>query len=327
MQKVVFKTQVFDTLKRHGVKQDELYAELTNLIDECFSDTVTTPKAPDIYRKIASFIASKRIEGLSDKTLKDYKRVVTLFAAFTNKHVAKVTADDIRLYLSSLSERKIKDSSLQTYLNTIRAFFAWLTQEEVIRKNPTIKINPIKFDRKRSRKALTIEELERMRNACQTARERVIVEFLYSTGCRLTEAINIVVPEINFAEHSVKVIGKGDKERTVYFSVKAKLYVEEYLKSRKGTDDHLFTALIAPYAPLGSRALQKSVKDIAKRAGIKQNVHPHLLRHTFATIALQMGMALIVIQQLLGHANISTTQIYAETNQDSVKQDYYRLMS
>ena len=281
----------------------------------------------DLHRRIKYYLGAKRIDGLSDKTLGNYRCNLEMFAARVNKSAAKVTTDDIRGYISYLDEtRHLKDTSLQTHINILRAFFGWLHTEERIKKNPMSKIKSLKLDKKGARQALTVEELERLRDACKTYREKALIEFLVSTGCRLSEVAQLRAADLNLADRSVQVTGKGDKDRVVYFSVRARLMVQEYIVQRKGGDG-LFVSNKSPYEPLKPRAIQRIVRSLSERAGLEGRVHPHLLRHTFATHALNGGMDVTVIQRLLGHEDIATTQIYAELNEEGVSSIYAQGMS
>ena len=281
----------------------------------------------DLNRRIKYYLGAKRIDGLSDKTLGNYRCNLEMFAARVNKSAAKVTTDDIRGYISYLDEtRHLKDTSLQTHINTLRAFFGWLHTEEKIKKNPMSKIKSLKLDKKGARQALSVEELERLRDACKGYREKALIEFLVSTGCRLSEVAQLRAADLNLADRSVQVTGKGDKDRVVYFSVRARLMVQEYIVQRKGGDG-LFVSSKSPYEPLKPRAIQRIVRSLSERAGLEGRVHPHLLRHTFATQALNGGMDVTVIQRLLGHEDIATTQIYAELNEEGVSSIYAQGMS
>lgn len=281
----------------------------------------------DLNRRIKYYLGAKRIDGLSERTLKNYKANLESFAAKVEKSAAKITTDDIRGYIAYLDEtRHLKETSLQTHINTLRAFFGWLHTEEKIKKNPMSKIKSLKLDKKGARQALSVEELERLRDACKGYREKALVEFLVSTGCRLSEVAQLRAADLNLADRSVQVTGKGDKDRVVYFSVRARLMVQEYIVQRKGGDG-LFVSSKSPYEPLKPRAIQRIVRSLSERAGLEGRVHPHLLRHTFATHALNGGMDVTVIQRLLGHEDIATTQIYAELNEEGVSSIYAQGMS
>ena len=281
----------------------------------------------DLHRRIKYYLGAKKIDGLSERTLKNYKANLESFAAKVEKSAAKITTDDIRGYIAYLDEtRHLKETSLQTHINTLRAFFGWLTVEEKIKKNPMAKIKSLKLDKKGARQALTVEELERLRDACRGYREKALVEFLVSSGCRLSEVAQLRAADLNLADRSVQVTGKGDKDRVVYFSVRARLMIEEYMMQRKGGDG-LFVSNKSPYEPLKPRAIQRIVRSLSERAGLEGRVHPHLLRHTFATHALNGGMDVTVIQRLLGHEDIATTQIYAELNEEGVRHQYNKYVA
>lgn len=280
------------------------------------------PTPADLETHVQHFLSAKRVDGLSDKTLDNYRLYLTRFAKHVNKDAAAITTDDIRGYISA---QKVAESSLQTIINTLRSFFAWLAVEEIIGKNPMLKIRTHKLRQRRMRKSLSPEELERLRNACQTVREKALVEFFYSTGCRISEVAGIRLSDVDFVQRSVRVLGKGGKERIVYFSIKAKLLLEEYLRQRKGS--MLFVNTRAPYTAMHTRSIQKIIRQLGEQAGLTERIHPHLLRHTFATIALNNGMDITIIQRLLGHAHLSTTEIYAQISQENVRQVYDRVVA
>lgn len=281
----------------------------------------------DLKKRISYYLGAKRIDGLSPRTLANYKYTLDMFSERVNKSVSKITADDIRGYISYLSEaRGLRETSLQTHISVLRAFFSWLLMEERIKKNPMLKIRSLKLDKKNARQALSVEELERLRDACKGYREKALVEFLVSTGCRLSEVAQLSVADLDFNNRSVTVTGKGNKDRPVYFSIRARLMLQEYIKERKGGEG-LFVSSKTPYLPLKPRAIQRIIHGLSVRAGLDARVHPHLLRHTFATHALNSGMDVTAIQQLLGHENISTTQIYAAMNEDVIRHQYNKYVA
>jgi len=185
----------------------------------------------------------------------------------------------------------------------------------------------IKVDIKNLREHLTAEELETLRNSCKDIREKIIIEFLYSTGVRVSEAVEAKISHINWVESSLIVHGKGDKYRTVYFSVKCKLYLEEYMKFRNGESDSLFLGIRYPYKPLTKSGIEKIITKITLRTNISKSISPHVLRHTMAVHALQRGMDITMIQQLLGHEELNTTQIYAKVDNKKLQLAYQTHMS
>ena len=243
------------------------------------------------------------------------------FARYADKPPEEITADDVRRYLAGLSERGLKDGSIVTHANTLRSFFAWLELEDVIGKSPMRRIRSRSVDRTASRRPLTAEELHRLRKGCRNIRDQALVEFLSSSGCRLSEAAGIRAEQVDWKQRSVRVLGKGRKIRTVFFSFRAGQLLREYLSQREG-GDALFAAVRAPWSPLTPGGIEKALARIGQRAGLERRVHPHILRHTFATQALQGGMPLPVIQQLLGHEDPKTTMIYAAILPEAARRAY-----
>lgn len=281
----------------------------------------------DLPLAIKKFLFAKGIDGLSPKTLDNYQHSLNVFSSKVHITAKKISTDDMREYIVYLSsERCLKESSLQTHINTLRSFFAWLLAEGAIRKNPMLKIKSLKISKKNLRQSLSSDELERLRNSCVSYKERALVEFLVSTGCRLNELCAIDLADMDFYNKKVVVHGKGGKDRTVYFSARAKLMIEKYCAARKG-GAALIVSDRKPYLPLKSRAIQRALQKIGERAELAHRVHPHLLRHTFATNALNSGMDITVIQKLLGHEDISTTQIYAHVSQETIRYEYDKFIA
>lgn len=305
--------------------------KIRNLIDEVLVNYEIHPVeksliTTDIPEKIKYFLAVKKLEGAKKSTLYNYNLQLSRFAEFIRKPTSSITTIDIRIYLASLPEN-LKDTSISSKISILKSFFSWLEIEDMIIKNPMRKIKNIKKP-KRLRHALSQDELELLRDSCKTLRQRAILEFLFSTGCRLSEVVNANIPDIDWHKDELKVIGKGDKERTVYLNSKAKLYVKKYLESRKEIQNEaLFVTSKHPHKRLGNRSIQREINNIAAMAGLDKSVYPHLLRHTTATLALKAGMSLTAIQDILGHENPSTTQIYAKTDKESVKQEYKKFLN
>ena len=288
--------------------------------------TVTaTAACSSLEDSIAEFLAAKRADSLSEKSIRNYRQILSLFRQWLDLPPAQITTDHVRRWLSHLKEeRGMKKDSVQTYLNCLRSFFGWLQTEEKIQRNPMNRIRSARIDKKHTRQPLTQEEVEQCRAVLETPRERAIFELYLSTGCRLSELVNVPTSSVDFQSRTIEVCGKGDKIRTVYFSVRAKLALQSYLAHSKGSSD-LFSCNTAPYGPLGSQAIEKIIRGIGVRAGLSVPLHPHKLRHTFATSALNSGMDIVVIQQLLGHSNLDTTQIYAQISQEAIRHSYNKL--
>lgn len=241
------------------------------------------------------------------------------FAKYTNRSIENISVQDIRNFLSKIKENNVANDTLTTYIVTLRSFFNFLIEEEVIVKNPMVKIKTPKSDKK-IRVALEEEELKILRNACVTNREKCLVEFLFSTACRVSEVSNIKIEDINFKNKSIVINGKGNKERVVYFSSKCKLLINELLNNQGYNSEYLFTNTKLPHNRLSTESIEKEIRKIASRTSINKKVTPHILRHTWATLALKSNMSLDIIQSALGHDRITTTQIYA--TQDLTRREY-----
>jgi integrase/recombinase XerD len=278
---------------------------------------------PDLDSKIEQYLAAKRFEGLSERTLTSYKGQLGVFARYMCKAVVDITEMDIKMYLGESKENKL--STICTKLTILRSFFKWLHEEDIIQKNPTVKIN-INNKEKRLPKALKRDEVLIMRENCKTLRERAIIETLYATGCRLSE-LTQMGRNIDFSGKGIRIIGKGNKERPVYLNESATYFLKKYLFSRLDDCDALFVTERQPYRRMGNRAVQREVERIAERAGIEKRVHPHIFRHTFATHLLENGASLMLVQELLGHTNPSTTQRYATMNESMKKEQYQKYMA
>ena len=315
----------------------DLIAKLTALMPECAREIIKIMREYDVQtaqvydrsnlpRRVEAFLAAKRIDGCRPKTIKGYRERLKLFMTQCSKPVQQITTDDLREYLAYLvDERHLMDNSVQAHINTLRSFFSWLVDEDNIRKSPMRKIKSLKIDKLRSRHPLTAEQLELVRDGCRGYKEKALVEFLVSSGCRVSEVAGLRVDDIDWRDRKCEVIGKGNKERTVYFSVRAKLMLQLYIAERRG-GEALFASSRAPYEPLTDRGIEKMISKLGKRIGMERPLYPHLMRHTFASHALNCGMELTIIQHLLGHSDPKTTLIYAEIDPIRVQYEYNRMI-
>lgn len=280
----------------------------------------------DTQDKISLFLSAKRLEGLSKLTIDGYKRELNKLDEFIGKPTVQINTPDLRGYLAS--NTAWQPGTVAKKLSVIKTFFAWLVDEEILLKNPSSKIKQMKQP-KRLPKAVSATELEMLRKGCETTRERALLEVMYSSGCRLTEVSNMLVDKVNWGTGAINVIGKGDKERVVYLNPRALFYLEIYLKERKENDDecaYLFATIRRPYRKMGNKTIQDEVAKIKNRSGVDKNVHPHTLRHTMATLAMENGIELGDLQQLLGHDNPSTTLRYAAVSEERKHQAHKRFV-
>lgn len=283
---------------------------------------------------IKRFLATKMASGRSHKTLVYYKQCCDLFFSRVCKDYDTVTADDIRKYLAArLAVDKVTKTTANNERRCVSAFYSWCQREELISKNPMLRVDPIKV-KKEKKKAFSDMEIEKLRNACLTNRERALVEVLISTWCRVSEVAQIQLTEINGDE--ILVHGKGDKDRIVYLNAKAQIALENYRKERKDDNPYLFPKsalhfgadhtgrdwymqkrLVDPNEHANNSSLEHMILTLSRRCEV-QNAHPHRFRRTGATMALQAGMPLITVSKLLGHANIGVTQIYLDISDDEL---------
>ncbi len=276
---------------------------------------------PDFYK---TYIVSRKIEGLSQKTLELYNLYLDDFFFVVNKRVEDITANDIRVYLYTTQEsRGISNRTLDSRRIAIHSFFEWATGEGYIEKNPCRSIKKIKYER-RQKKPLTDMELERIRQACETVRERAMIEFLYSTGARVTEVCTVKKTDVDFYKGEVIVFGKGDKHRKTYLNARSKLLLKQYLDSRVDESEYLFVSERKPHGALKKEAVERMIRIVGKRAQLDRRLTPHLFRHALATLLLQRGTPITEVQKILGHVNINTTMIYAKVSEEDVKTSHMK---
>lgn len=274
---------------------------------------------PESYK---AYIISRKIEGLSLNTLSNYDLYLKDFFYFVNKDIQKITTNDIRVYLYTVQkERNISNRTLDSRRATIHAFMEWCTNEGYIDKNPCRAIKPIKYERK-PRKALTSMELERVRNACTTLKDKAIIEVLYSTGCRVSELTTLNINDVNFETKEVQLFGKGSVHRQSYLNAKAEFALKNYLNSRVDDNPALFVSDRKPYNRMKKCGIEKRVKLIGETSGIERQLFPHIFRHTNASNSIAHGMPIEEVQKLLGHSNINTTLIYAKVSQEDIKHSH-----
>lgn len=281
----------------------------------------------DLDEKINTYLLVRKIEGVADKTIYNYKLILNKFAdCFSTKTISMITSMDIRYFLALYKkENDVKNSTLNSFIFCLKKFFAYLIDNDVIIKNPMNQIKEIKVE-KRLKKIMTDEQLEILKINCKNIKEKLLVEFAVSTGCRISEIANANIDNINWNEKSISIIGKGNKERIVYFNTKTKLLLEKYLKDRKEFDEHkaLFLSDKFPYQRIKSRALQLILSNIKTEANLQdyEYITMHGFRRKFATNNISHGMKLEYIQKILGHSNPETTLIYARISDKNIKSAY-----
>lgn len=264
------------------------------------------------------FISSKRIEGCSEKSLKYYESTISAMVSDIGKDIKCVDTDDLRTYLTNYQQQR--NSSKVTIDNIRRilsSFFSWLEDEDYILKSPVRRIHRIKTS-SNIKETYSDEDLELMRDNCLELRDLAMIDLLASTGMRVGEMVLLNREDINFTERECVVFGKGSKERLVYFDARTKIHLQNYLESRTDDEQALFVTLKAPYNRLTIGGVEARLRSFGRKLSLNK-VHPHKFRRTLATMAIDKGMPIEQLQQLLGHQRIDTTLKYAMVKQSNVK--------
>lgn len=302
------------------IVQDVLTLELNQyeVQERCTAVAVTDNSAEGQLRK---YIATKRVEGLSDSTLRRYYYTNLALIRFVRKPLYDVTTYDLRFYLSYRRQQGgISNRTLDGMRRCYSSFFSWLSAEGLIGRNPCAALAQIKY-RKQVKKPYSAVDLERIRKACSNIRDLALVDFLYSTGCRVSEVARLDIEDIDFDALECTVVGKGNKERIVYLSPVAAMHLKEYIATRKDFSTALFVGKGS--SRIGKNGIEALLRRIGMAAGV-ENVHPHRFRRTLATNLLDRGMNIQDVAAILGHADLKTTQIYCYISQTNVRAAYQK---
>lgn len=264
------------------------------------------------------FISAKRVEGCSNKTLRYYETSLLRLFKEINTHVTHIRTDDLRNYLSDYQEKTdCSKSNIDNIRRIMSSFFTWLEDESYIIKSPVRRIHKIRSTQT-VKETYTDESLETMRDQCGCIRDLAMIDMLASTGMRVGELVRLNIKDIDFENRECVVFGKGSKERPVYFDARTKIHLKNYLASRTDDNPALFVSLLSPHNRLEISGVEVRLRKLGRRLGITK-VHPHKFRRTLATRAIDKGMPIEQVQQLLGHAKIDTTMHYAMVSQNNVK--------
>ena len=288
-------------------------------------ETTELAEYNDSMRKLKDmFLATLLIENKSKRTIEQYNLHLTQFAEFyTYKEVKDIDATDIRNFLYAYKQsRGVSNISLNNKRSAISSFLSWLADEEYIDKDPTRKIKKIKVTKKK-KKAFTSDEMERMRIACTDIRDRALIEMLACTGCRVSELSNISLNDVDFLRKKVRIVGKGDKERTVFISDTAMIYLNRYLETRQDNNIALFTSKRFPYDRLQKDGIERVVRELGRMCNVY--AHPHKFRRTLCTNLIMRGMPLQNVAILMGHADINmTANVYYDASDRAIEYEYIR---
>ena len=264
------------------------------------------------------FLSAKRIEGCSEKSLKYYKATIEALLNAVEKGVKYIVTDDIRRYLTEYQEKKKSSKvTIDNIRRILSSFFSWLEDEDYILKSPVRRIHRIKTGTN-IKETYSDEALELMRDNCTELRDLAMIDMLASTGMRVGEMVLLNRTDIDFNERECVVFGKGNKERVVYFDARTKIHLQNYLNTRNDDNPALFVSLKVPHERLKIGGIETRLREFGKQLGLHK-VHPHKFRRTLATMAIDKGMPIEQLQQLLGHRKIDTTLQYAMVKQSNVK--------
>lgn len=322
--KLITKIQASMVMVLNSKQMEELRRVLVyelNSVDITDKKTLVPMEAKENGGLLDMFIAAKRIEGCSEKSLKYYDSTIRLMFSRVDKPMREINTDDLRGYLAGYQkERNSSKVTIDNMRRIFSSFFGWLEDEDYILKSPVRRIHKVKTD-KPIKETFSDEGLELLRDACEEIRDLAMVDLLASTGMRVGELVNLNRKDVSFQERECVVLGKGGSERIVYFDARTKIHLLNYLDGRMDENPALFVSLTLPRERLLIGGVETRLREIGKRADM-QKVHPHKFRRTLATRAIDKGMPIEQVQRLLGHVKIDTTMHYAMVNQTNVKNSH-----
>lgn len=267
---------------------------------------------------VESFIAAKRLEGCSERTLSFYRNTINKMCESIDKRIKAITTEDLRGYLSGYqNSNSVSKVTIDNIRRNLSSFFSWLEDENYILKSPVRRIHRVKASTS-VKETYSDEDLEKLRDSCTEIRDLALIDILASTGMRVGELVRLNRADIDFNERECVVFGKGDKERIVYFDARTKIHLQNYLNERLDDEEALFVSLKAPFTRLEIGGVETRLKKLGEALNIDK-VHPHKFRRTMATTAIDKGMPIEQVQKLLGHEKIDTTLHYAMVKQSNVK--------
>lgn len=268
------------------------------------------------------YLATLSVENKSPRTIEQYSIHLGQFTEyFRGKQIQEIDATDIRAFLFEYKRvRKISNRSLDNKRGVISSFFSWLLDEEYIEYDPTRKVKKIKTTKIR-KKAFSAKELEKLKMQCENIRDRAIVEMLISTGCRVSELCSINLEDIDFNKQEITIVGKGDKERVVFISDTAMLYLELYLSTRESGDSALFVTKRRPFLRLQKDGVERMVRNLGRKCNVE--AYPHKFRRTLCTMLINRGMPAQDVAVILGHEDVNVTcSVYYSASTDHIHSLY-----
>ena len=309
--------------------KDKFWAVSFNFsIDKIQSTEVSTTNGETTEKLFNYFAVGKLSSGKSLGTIDQYRRVVYQLCDFCHKELNMITTEDVLYFLVGYKKiHKVKDITMDGKRKFLSSVFSYLAKHKKLSENPMDLIEPVKY-KKCVKVPLSDEEIETIKINCTNARDLAMVHFFLDTGVRVSELCGINLSDIDFRRYNCKVLGKGNKERTVSFSGKTMMRINEYLKQRKDINFNGAFMQFENNVPLfksfmsndriHKSGVESMMRSLGKRSGIIR-LHPHLLRATFATRLAEKGVDVGVVAKLLGHSNLSTVDRYVLIDQASLE--------
>lgn len=316
-----------------GVLNNAQRQKLSEVLEHCFFnvdvvslENYSLPQTKSNQTLKEDFLSAKQVEGCSLRSINYYSSTLDNLIKDLKKPFNQIETEDLRTYLSEYQKKN--NASKQTIDNIRRilsSFFTWLEDEDYILKSPVRRIHKIKTT-KQVKETYSDEALERLRDNCKCIRDLAIIDILASTGMRVGELVKLNRMDVDFTNRECVVLGKGSKERIVYFDARTKLHLQNYLNSRKDDNPALFVSLLEPHKRLEIAGVEIMLRKLGRSLEINK-VHPHKFRRTLATRAIDKGMPIEQVQKLLGHQKIDTTMEYAIVDQQNVKNSHKKYLS
>lgn len=327
MEKEEFLSKLLDVMKPFIWKKD--VKAVKDTITKCFEGVEVrqiddgNPITNEDALKL--FVEAKRIEGCSERSIGYYNTTLkALFKSITKNYLV-IETEDLRKYLSDYAQNsKASKITVDNVRRVISTFFSWLESENYIMKSPTRRIHKIKVG-KVVKETYSDEMIELIRQNVSSHRDLTIIDFLISTGVRVGELVKLNITDLNLEAKECVVVGKGNKQRKVYFDARTKIEIQQYLSSRNDDSKALFVSLLKPFNRLQISGVETVLKKIGKKVGLGR-VHPHKFRRTLATKAIDKGMPIEQVQKMLGHAKIDTTLEYAMVDENNVKNSHKKYL-
>lgn len=316
-----------------GVLNNAQRQKLSEVLEHCFfnvdvvalgNENLIQSKSNQTLKE--EFLSAKQVEGCSERSVNYYSSTLDNLIKSLVKPFNQIETEDLRVYLSEYQKKN--NASKQTIDNIRRilsSFFTWLEDEDYILKSPVRRIHKIKTI-KQVKETYSDEALERLRDNCKTIRDLALIDMLASTGMRVGELVKLNRVDVDFENRECVVLGKGSKERVVYFDARTKLHLLNYLNSRTDENEALFVSLLEPHNRLEIAGVEIMLRKLGRSLEINK-VHPHKFRRTLATRAIDKGMPIEQVQKLLGHQKIDTTMEYAIVDQQNVKNSHKKYLS